>query len=263
MLSFEQAVYEAFLFTSTTKARYDFDYILVTDTNVVATDGKRLYVAAIEHPPVQGYLRISCIAGGVHKYPKPKSNIKGYIVSDKDIMMLGTRFDVLKEASFPPYERIIQDHYDPIVLDCPELFTQGIKTLYQYGKKAAMDHLYRTGKKITPRYKGILYKNGNLHLVLECSLDGEFFPVSHAQLAKIKHPDQEDQNEQNVIVTFNPGLYALKQPPVAIGIIGSESSVLFEFPGRKLYMCPIKNAEEQNVANLVCWEEFEPTEIIN
>lgn len=292
MLSFEQAIYEASLFTSTTKARYDFDYILVTEATVVATDGKRLYMASIENPPVQGYLRVAYIKGGLYRYPKPKQNIKGYtVLSDKDIEMLGTRFDVLKDVSFPPYQNIIPERFDPILLDTPELFLQGIKDLYQYGKKAAQEYLYTTGDKVAPRYRAVLYKNGNLNLVLECSLGGEFVPISHVQLAKLDqihqenrghqlnqdgldypdddgldHPpdqlevlDQLDFPDQQDQVVFDPKLYSpIKCAPVAIALKGSNIPVVFQFLGRKLYLMPITGVNDlKDVENFVHWEVYE------
>ena len=45
-ISFEQAVYEASMFIATDNTRYDLDRILLEVDKVVATDGKRLYVAA-------------------------------------------------------------------------------------------------------------------------------------------------------------------------------------------------------------------------
>ena len=317
MLSFEQAVYEASLFASTNKSRYDMDVILVTETRVVSTDGKRLYIATIEHPPVTGYLKLAYINGGVYKYPRPKQNIKGYtVVSEKDIEMLGTRFDVLKEASFPPYQNIIPDHYDPILLDAPELFCKSIKDLYQYGQKAVKEHLYSTGKKIKTQYRAVLYKNGNLNIVLECSLDkGEYLPISHVQLARLEqkyHPDQVDHPDQDglqdqvdglpdqdglqdqvdglpdqdglqdaldhpnqqyqqdgtdqvdhILVVFNPQLYTIKCPPVAIGLKDSTVPVIFQFPGRKLYLMPITGVNDlKDVENFVHWEVYEQEEVI-
>ena len=267
MVSFEQAIYEASFFTTADKTRFDLDYIQVEDHKVVATDGKRLYVAYPDTtPPVIGHLKLAKIKDGKHSYPRPKQQAADQgsrlvQIDGKDYLdTLGTRFQVSREGvQFPQYEKIIPHDYAAIVLDHPELFLSSLRTLYQHGKTMAQEHLFATGEKITPKYRAVIYRNGALHLVTECRWDepGNFLPVAHSKLATLS----ECSEVEAVLSVFNPDFYPLKVAPVAIALIAPASPIIFELPSRKVVIMPIHMEDtdtlRQKTENFLCWEECE------
>lgn len=272
MISFEQAIFEASQVITTEKIRYDLEYIKVEDFKVVATDGKRLYVAYIENkPPITGYIKIGNIKGGRYQYPKPKQKMigKGYKLVEVDgrryLDMLGTRFEVAQsEIKFPPYERIIPTQAELIVLDNPLQFNDTLKSLREYGRNMAQAYLFEHGEKVKPEYRAVIYKNGALHLVTECRYEenGTFIPVSHTKLATMPQQSVDHQ-----IVVFNPDLYAMRCAPIAIGITDGHGPILFEYPGRRLVLMPIHMEQNDgvtgNVENFLCWEYEEvETEVL-
>ena len=267
MVAFEQAIFEASQFSTNEKTRFDLDYIQVEEHKVVATDGKRLYVAYPDTtPPLVGHLKLAKIKDGKHSYPKPRQQSADQgsrlvQVDGKEYLdTLGTRFQVVKaDVKFPQYEKIIPHDYAAIVLDHPELFVSSLRTLYQHGKTMAQEHLFATGEKIVPKYRVVIYRNGALHLVTECRWEdtGNFLPVAHTKLATLS----ECSAIEPVLSVFNPDFYPLKVAPVAIALIAPASPIIFELPSRKVVIMPIHMEDNdtlrQKTENFLCWEECE------